>query len=158
MAKRRQPGLIGYTFGKNGAGVKALLNLRTLLLSLATLALIGILLFAVYNRPTASLKIAVSHTAASRDLKDGSRATFFNAWVNNRSNRTATYRITARRAGSRQALPLKGPTDQLELEPGENLRVDFVLQTPVPAGRFEVEFLLLDETGAERAIAAAHLK
>ena len=158
MAKRNQPGLIRYTFGTTGAGVEASLKLRTLLLSLATLTLVGILLFAVYHRPAASLKIAVSHTAASRDLKNGQRATFFNAWVNNRSSQKATYRIAARRADNLQALPLKGQTDRLELEAGENLRIDFVLLAPVPASRFEVEFILSDRTGAELAIAAAHLK
>jgi polyferredoxin len=158
MAKRHQPGLISYTFGTAGRGVTALMNLRTLLLSLATLALIVILLLAVYHRPAASLKIAVSHTAASRILKDGNKATFFNAWVNNRSRREATYRITARRADNHEALPLKGQTDQIELKSGENTRIDFVLVTPVPDTRLEVEFILLDRTGAELTVAQAHIK
>jgi cytochrome c oxidase accessory protein FixG len=158
MAKRNQEGLIRYTFGTTGAGSRALLNLRTLLLSLAMLTLVVVLLFAGYNRPAASLKIAVSHTAASMSLKDGNRATFFNAWVNNRSNRKAAYHITARRADNRQALALKGQTGPLELAAGENLRIDFVLVTPVPETRFEVEFILLDRTGAELTVTTAHLK
>jgi hypothetical protein len=91
-------------------------------------------------------------------LKDGNRATFFNAWVNNRSNRKAAYHITARRADNRQALALKGQTGPLELAAGENLRIDFVLVTPVPETRFEVEFILLDRTGAELTVTTAHLK
>ncbi len=158
MAKRNQPGLISYNFGTQGEGPRALLNLRTLLLSLATVALAIVLMFAAYQRPSASLKVAVSHTAASRTLKDGSRATFFNAWVNNRSTAKAIYQIDARQADTGKPLALKGQTTQLELTAGENLRIDFVLVTPVPESRLDVEFILSDVNGAELAVAAAHIK
>ena len=158
MAKRNQPGLISYTFGTEGKGVKALLNPRTLLLSMATLTLVAILLFASQQRPAASLKIAVSHMAASRTLKDGQRATFFNAWVNNRSNNPAIYAIKARQADNGDSLTLKGQTAQLKMKAGENLRVDFVLVTPVPKPRLDVEFVLLDQSGTEVAVSRAYLK
>lgn len=160
MAKRNepQPGLIRYSFGTDGEGARAMLNLRTLVLGFASLTMIIILLFAIYNRPTASLKIVVSHTAASRNLKDGDRVTFFNAWINNRSSRKATYHIAARRADNHDTLQLKGQTSQLELGAGENLRIDFVLVTPVPDGQLEVEFILLDQIGTELAVAAAHIR
>jgi cytochrome c oxidase accessory protein FixG len=158
MAKRNQPGLIRYTFGAEGEGVRALLNLRTLLLSLATVAMIVMLVFAVYQRPSASLKIAVSHTVANRILKNGNRATFFNAWVNNRSSKAASYHIEARRADNGSPLMLKGQTRELELEAGGNLRIDFVLVTPVPKDKLEVEFILLNQTGDELAITGAHIK
>jgi polyferredoxin len=51
MNKRNQPGLISYTFGTESKGAKALLNLRTLLLSMVTLALVAILFFAAHQRP-----------------------------------------------------------------------------------------------------------
>lgn len=158
MAKRCQPGLISYSFGTSGGGTRALLNLRTGLLSLATLALIVILLLAIYQRPAASLKIAVSHMVTSRALKDGTRATFFNAWVNNRSDQKTIYRITARQADNGSPLMLKGQTDQIELAAGENLRIDFVLVTPVPESRLDVEFILSDLTGNKVAVTAAHIK
>jgi cytochrome c oxidase accessory protein FixG len=158
MAKRDQPGLISYAFGTTGKGVRALLNLRTLLLSASTLTLILILMFAVYHRPTASLKVSVSHTVAARTLKDGNRATFFNAWVHNRSNHKTTYRIAARKTEGGDELTLKGQTEQLELTAGENLRIDFVLITAVPKSRLDVEFLLQDHSGAELAVTPAHIK
>lgn len=158
MAKRNQPGLISYNFGTQGAGPRALLNLRTLLLSLATVALVVVLMVAVSHRPLASLKVAVSHQVASRTLKDGSRATFFNAWVNNRSTAKAIYRLAAREADTGHPLGIKGQTTQLELASGENLRIDFVLVTPVPESRLDVEFILSDVNGAEVAVAAAHIK
>ena len=157
MAKRNQPGLISYSFGTSGKGVKALLNVRTLLLSLATLALSVILVFAVYQRPEASLKISVSHTVASRVLQDGSRATFFNAWVNNRSNKSASYEIIARQTVNASPLTLKGQTSAIALGPGGNLRIDFVLITPVSEARLEVDFILLDQTGSELANARAYI-
>ncbi len=158
MAKRNQPGLISYTFGTAGEGVTSLLNLRTLLLSLATLVMIVMLIFAVYQRPSASLKISVSHTVANRILKDGNRATFFNAWVNNRSSKKASYSIEARQTDNGNPLVLKGQTRELELEAGENLRIDFVLVTPVPKDKLEVEFILLNQTGDELAITGAYIK
>ena len=158
MNKRNQPGLISYTFGTEGKGAKALLNLRTLLLSMVTLALVAILFFAAHQRPEASLKISVSHMASSRTLKDGKRATFFNAWVNNRSNSPATYDIKARQAKNGTALTLKGRTRQLKMQAGENLRVDFVLVSAVPKPRLDVEFILLDQNGKEMAVSQAYIE
>jgi cytochrome c oxidase accessory protein FixG len=158
MAKRNQPGLICYTFGTAGKGDGALLNLRTLLLGAATLALIVIFLTAIYQRPAASLKISVSHTVASRILKDGNRATFFNAWVNNRSSEKTIYYIAARRNDNGKSLTLKGQTDQLALAAGENLRIDFVLVTPVTKSRLDVDFILRDRSGTELAVTQAHIR
>lgn len=158
MAKRHQAGLISYTFGTTAQGVRALFNLRTVLLGVATMALAGMLLLAIYQRPAASLKIAVSPMVASRILNDGKRATFFNAWINNRSDSSASYRITARQAGNGLPLTLKGQTEGLEMAAGENLRIDFVLVTPVPESRMDVEFILSDRNGGQVAVTAAHIK
>ncbi len=158
MAKRRQPGLICYTFGTMGEGPGALLNPRALLLSLATLASISILMVAIHQRPEASLQVSVSHTVVSRVLEDGSRATFFNSWINNRSTGKGTYRIAARLADSGEVLTLKGPVDRQEIAAGENRRIDFVLLTPVSKSRLEVEFVLLSQNGTELAVAGAHLR
>jgi cytochrome c oxidase accessory protein FixG len=158
MSKRNQPGLISYTFGTEGKGVRTTLNPRTILLGMVTLTLVAILFFAAHQRPEASLKIAVSHMASSRALKDGNRATFFNAWINNRSDIAATYDIKARQAETVTALTLKGRTSQLKMQAGENLRVDFVLVTAVPKPRLDVEFILLDQNGKEMAISQAYIE
>lgn len=158
MAKRNQPGLISYTFGTSGQGVRSLLNLRTFLLSLGTLTLIIVLMLAASQRPSASLKIALSHSVENRILKDGNRATFFNAWVNNRSSKTGHYHIKARRVDNGSNLELKGQTDQLQLAAGENIRVDFVLVTAAPESKLEIEFILLDQNDTELAVTAAYIK
>ena len=157
MAKRNQPGLISYSFGTVGQGYKALFNVKTLLLSLATLAFCVILVFAVYQKPEASLKISVSHTVDNRVLKDGNRATFFNAWVNNRSNKSASYDIIARQTADSSPLTLKGQTSGIALDAGGNLRINFVLITPVPDARLEVDFMLLNQAGIELANARAYI-
>jgi len=155
MAKRGQPGLISYNFGTANEGFKALFNAKTLLLSVVTLALITILSFAIYQRPQASLKISVSHTAASRTLKDGRQATFFNAWINNRTDSDRTYHITARRSDNGSVLELRGKSEDIVMNAGDNLRVDFVLVSPVIKDRIEVQFILFDQAGNKLAIADA---
>ena len=44
------------------------------------------------------------------------------------------------------------------MKAGENLRIDFVLITPDPESRIDVEFILLDETGTELAVAEAYIE
>jgi len=155
MEKRNEPGLIRYSFGLHGEGPGGLLNPRVLLPGVAMVILLVILGFALVNRPTASLKIAVSHTAAARTFADGRTGTFFNAWVNNRSQRPASYTITARSRESGVPLSLKGQV-QAELAPGENRRLDFVLVTQTGES-LTVEFVLTDEEGVELSAAEAYI-
>jgi cytochrome c oxidase accessory protein FixG len=158
MSRRNQPGLISYDFGTAGKGFAALLNPRTLLLTLLTAALAAGLFYAIAARPQASLKIAVSHTAASRTLADGARATFLNAWIRNRTTQAAHYRILAHSAKSGQPLTLKGPVEKIAFAGGGNRRIDFVLLTPDKQRRFGVEFTLEDLNGTTLATAAIKLR
>ncbi len=155
MEKRNRPGLIRYTFGLHGESVKGLLNPRTLLIGLAMLALLVILSIALVERPAASLKVAVSHTVPSRELADGRMGTFFNAWVNNRSQETTVYTLHARQKDSGGALPLKGQV-RAEMGAGENRRLDFVLVAP-NAEPLTVEFVLVDGDGQELSVAEAYV-
>lgn len=153
MSKRGEPGLIRYTFGLHGEGIKGLLNPRVLLPALAIMVLLATLSVALLNRPTATLKVGVSHTAAPRQLADGRTGTFFNGWVNNLGQEEGIYNLTARRKESGAPLPLKGQI-RTKLAAGENRRIDFVLLTPDDES-FPVDFVLTDETGRELAIAEA---
>lgn len=154
MAKRNEPGLIRYTFGLHSEGLKGLFNPRVLLPALAMLALAMILGFALFHRPSATLKVAVSHTVAARHLDRGQTGTFFNAWVNNRSQATAVYTIGARtKAGA--PLALRGQT-RAEVAAGRNQRLDFVLLTPTNAA-LTVEFVLTAEEGVELSVAEAYI-
>jgi cytochrome c oxidase accessory protein FixG len=157
MARRRQPGLIRYSFGLEGKGFRALFNPRTLLLAGAMTVLFTILATAVYLKPQASLKLSLSHTAASRVLQDNSLATFFSAWVSNRSNATSRYHIEAYRPGSHEPLLLRGQSRDITLAPGANRALQFVVTTPVPEIAEPIEFVLYNSSQTELARARAVL-
>ena len=155
MTKRNEPGLIRYTFGLHGEGFTGLLNPRVLLPAVAILVLLVILFFALVDRPVASLKVAVSHTAQARQLANQETGTFFNAWVNNRSQEAAAYILQARKKESGEPLTLKGQI-RAELAAGENRRLDFVLVTPSNES-LTVELVLTDKEGLELSTAEAYI-
>lgn len=155
MAKRSEPGLIRYTFGLHGEGLKGLLNPRVLLPAVAIVALAVVLTIALVARPGATLKVAVSHTAGARRLTDGQVGTFFNAWVNNRSQLDAVYEMQAREKESGAPLTLKGQTI-LALPAGENRRLDVVLVT-LNEEPLAIEFVLIGDDGLESAKAEAYI-
>lgn len=157
MAPGKQPGLIRYSFGTEGLGLKALLNPRSLLLSAVMVIMIVIFSIAIGNRQIASLKVSVSHTAAAKVLKNGHLATFFNAWVSNRSSSTETYQIEARTESDQSSLTLKGQTRKIVIEPGNNRKLDFVLVTEVPEESMLVQFVLSTLAGEEASVADAQV-
>lgn len=155
MAKRRQPGLIRYSFGLDDSGLRSLVNPRTILLATTTTLLLLALAVGVVKRPDATLKVAVSHTAASRILGDGRIATFFSAWVSNRSNDNEGYRLSVQDAQSGAPLDLKGQQRIDSLEPGRNRQLQFaVLSEPTSRSR-QVEFLLHNDEGEQLALSEA---
>jgi len=140
MAKRGEPGLIRSTFGLQGEGVRGLLNPLVLLPAVAIIALLLTFSVALVDRPVGTVKVAVSRTAASRQLADAQFGTFFNAWVNNRSQEAAVYTITARQKESGAPLPLKGQV-RATVAAGEHRRLVFVLVAPTDKS-LTIEFLL----------------
>jgi len=157
MHKRKEAGLITYTFGMEGKSIRALLNARSLLLGSAFCVLLVILVVAVGNRPQASLKIAVSHTAQARLLADGSLATFFSAWVSNRSEQERSYMISARDTDSGERLAIRGQTENIRLAPGTHRELSFVVLSQIPLERRPIQFLLTDAEGHQQALAEAQL-
>lgn len=155
MAKRGESGLIRYSFGLQGEGPGALLNPRVLLPAAGMVILLIVLAIALFNRPVASLKIAVSHTAAARTLSDGRTGTFFNAWINNRGREKILFHLLAREAETLAPLPLKGQV-RGELRPGENRRLDVVLVTPANQS-LTVDFILQNQEGMELSTADAYI-
>ncbi len=155
MAARQESGLIRYTFGLHGEGFRGVLNPRVLLPAALLVILLAALAVALTNRPSASIKVSVSHTAASRRLADGTVGTFFNAWLNNRGQDPGHYRVEARVRATGRILPIKGP-DRARVPPGGNHRLDFVVVTPSGEG-LAVEFVLRDENNQELAVAEAFI-
>ena len=132
-----------------------MLNPRVLLPAVAIIALLVLLCVALVDRPIATLKVAVSKTITSRQLADSRTGTFFNSWVNNRSQEEAAYTLQAREKESGAALALKGQI-RTELLAGGNRRLDFLLITPTNES-LTIEFVLTDEEGVELSIAEAYI-
>ncbi len=155
MAPRDEKGLICYSFGLEGKGARALLNPRTLLVTLATFGIVAVLAVAAGNRAEATLKISRSHQVSERILADGQLATFFNAWVNNRGAEPAMFHIVASDQQSGKRLPLKGQTEGIAIPGGGNRKVEFVLVAPQPEAERPVLFNLRNNLGETVAEAAA---
>lgn len=142
MATRHEPGLIGYHFGSAGQSWRALISPRTLLLGGLVTGLSILLVVAILTRAPATLKVSLSHQAASRQLANGDQLNFFNAWVNNRTTEEILCRLEAEDTQSRQSLSLKGQTHDIRLQAGENRKLDFVLVSPRSAHARQVQFYL----------------
>lgn len=157
MSRRDEPGLIGYHFGSAAQNWRDLLNPRTLILAIGFLALTGLLIGSVMLRTEATLKVALSHQVSSRLLADGSQATFFNAWLNNRTTTQALYSITAFDDANQNELVLKGPVQEIRLNAGENRKVDFVLVTPSSETEIRVKFRLTGNDGQTLSTSTARV-
>ena len=84
----------------------------------------------------------MSHQVASRRLDDGNQASFFNAWINNRTTTESGFNIFAKDPDNDRELLLKGPARNIVLQGGQNQKVDFVLITPFTGNSSRVRFIL----------------
>ncbi len=157
MARRGQPGIIRYTFGLEGRGLRALLNARMLLVALACLVITVGLVAATVQRPALTLKIARNPSLLPRVTPEGRVINFYSAYLVNHAEtpRTIQFRISAGPSGARW----RGPVEPLPLAAGEHRRIDFgieadrqQLKTPQ-----QVEVSLRDLGGDDRAVAALTL-
>jgi cytochrome c oxidase accessory protein FixG len=157
MASRNQPGIIRYTFGREGKGVRAILNARTLLVAALFTAVSTFTVAAVVYRPTASFKLQRSASASSRPLPGGELATFFTAYLSNRGAGDETFTLSAHR--DETVLELKGPTNGITLSAGERRRLDFAVVSPEPPAdqSFPIHFSVTDSRGRVVARAGATL-
>jgi len=127
MARRQQAGIIRYTFGLKGLGLRALLNLRMALVGLALLGVSTGLLFAAGQRDPVALKIARSTELMPRLTASSQRVVnFYSAYLTNRTDAPLAVRLAL--AGSAADLELSGPTEVLQFAPGERRRLDFAIQ------------------------------
>ena len=146
MARRQQPGIIRYTFGTADRGIKALLNPRFLLMLVALVGAVAVFGAAAAQRSEAVFKLERA-ASAGRDLPGGARASFFTAYLTNRTAEPATYTV---RAADQDGAPLElHAAPVILLAPGERRRLDLVLVTPssAPAGRVPMTFQVLAATG-----------
>jgi len=151
MAHRGQSGIIRYTFGLEGKGIKALLNLRMGLVLVALAGISTALVLSAIHLPEASLKLTRS-TAAPRQLEDGRLVNFFTAYVTNRAAVAGTFTLSAQLADG-SPLELRGPTTDVHLASGERRRLDFAVVSPAGPGRAAMPAIFALQNSQGRATA-----
>jgi polyferredoxin len=151
MAQRGQAGIIRYTFGLEGRGFRALLNLRMALVTLSFVAISGGLVAATVQRSPLTLKAARNASLLPRTVSGDRVANFFTVYLVNRSStsHTVTFEIDA----GALAVQWRGLTGALTLAGGEHRRIDFGLETDARGLHTpqQVELSLHDESGSTLA-------
>ncbi|GAB6082314.1 hypothetical protein JCM30471_12280 [Desulfuromonas carbonis] len=156
MARRGQSGIIRYTFGVDGNGFAALLNLRMLLVGAAFILLSAVLVVATLNRPLATLKLARAGNIAPRALEDGRVATMFTTVIANRGAAPLSLTLSAH-DDKGHTLELRGPTEQLQVQPNERRQLSILLLAPAAPQRQAVDFRLSNSQGEPLASSRAYL-
>ncbi|MDX1775713.1 MAG: 4Fe-4S dicluster domain-containing protein [Desulfobulbales bacterium] len=150
MARRREPGIIRYTFGQSGRGWRALLTIRTGLVLTVFLAAFSALVIASLNRPEANLKVSRLKTTRSRITADHMLATFYTGYVAlHRENQGETFSIHAFDKEGKE-FAIKGPVKNFTIARDQNLfRFNFALLTHVPEDKkpLAVTFILQGSDG-----------
>ena len=156
MARRGQSGIIRYTFGVDGKGLAALLNLRILLVGALFTVLAAALILATVNRPKATLRLARAGTVAPRLLADGRVATMFTTIIANRSSAPLALTLSASDAQG-EPMEVRGSIDQLQLQPNERRQLTVLLLAPAVLERQRVDFSLSNSQGEPLAGSRAYL-
>ena len=140
MNKRDEEGIIHYTFGQRVEGGGRPLNMRSLLLGGFLALLLTLLFLGVAGRKMATIKIQHAGGGEALRLRDGSVGNFYSAYLENRSNTSASYDITVSGpAGSR--VELLGKVQGVRILPNENRRIDFLVKiVPSPEVPMQVTF------------------
>lgn len=131
MARRNQPGIIRYTFGTEGRGLRALFNLRILLVATATVALAGLLAVAAGTRPPLSLKIARNATLMPRQVGAGEAINFYTLHLANRHSAPLALRLQLVAGPAR--VTLHGPEQPIILKALERRSFEVGLRTDLHA-------------------------
>jgi hypothetical protein len=148
-------GIIRYTFGLEGKGLKALFNLRMGLVLIALAGVTTALVLSTVHLPGASLKLTRT-AAAPRQLEDGRLVNFFTVYVTNRATKAGAFTLNAQLADG-SPLEIRGSAPDLHLAAGERRRLDFALVAPAatPGKSVPAVFVLLDSHGRVTARAEA---
>ena len=157
MARRSEPGIIRYTFGLEGKGLKALFNLRMGMVLVALAGVTTALVLSAVQLPEASLKLSRT-AAAPRQLEDGRLVNFFTAYMTNRSTAAGAFTLRAQLADG-SPLEIRGPATDFLLAAGERRHLDFAVVAPASQRpeTVPVTFVLRDSQGGVTARAEAFI-
>jgi polyferredoxin len=147
MAHRHQAGIIRYTFGLQGRGLRALLNPRMALVAIACLLLAAGLLIAATQRSPLTLKAARNPALLPQTVAEGRVINFFTAYLVNRSDQPVTVSIMV--ASGPLEVKWRGPASPLRLAGSEHRRLDFGIEADAArlAAAPQVELVLQDAAG-----------
>ena len=127
MARRQQTGIIRYSFGLDGHGPKALLNLRMALVGLALIGIVTGLVVAVTQREPVALKVARNSELMPRSIANQQIVNFFTAYLTNRSS--GPLEIQLQLVNQNNDLSLSGPVKLQKIEAQKKMRLDFAIQS-----------------------------
>ena len=130
MRGRGETGLIGYTWGIEGLGSRALITPRTALLVAVALLAWATLFAVVGNRDPLAFSVRRSPTAMPRLLEGERFVTFFTGYVTNRRSTPATATLAARSGDS--TFEVRGTGRKLVLAAGQRAAVEFAVIAPLP--------------------------
>jgi cytochrome c oxidase accessory protein FixG len=151
MARRAQAGTIRYTFGLEGRGGRALLNIRMGLVTMVFLAtLIGLLVAASQHSPV-TLKVARNAVLFPRTVNGERVLNFFTAYLVNRGREPQTISFSVTPGAF--AVQWRGPAGSLQLAAGEHRRIDFGLEAAAVelSQPRQIQLTLRDTTGTALA-------
>jgi len=126
MARRQQAGIIRYTFGLDGKGVAALVNVRMVLVAMALFGVCAGLVFATVQRSDLSIKAGRNPSLLPRILETGQVVNFYSVYLTNRTNQALEFELVA--TGGDDII-MTGSANMRVLEPGERKRFDVALET-----------------------------
>ena len=124
MARRRQRGIIRYTFGLEGRGPRALFNPHMALVTLTCLALTVTLAVSASRQSGATLALARNPQLLPRDAGNGQVINFFSAYLANPAGTPGSVRLQLSQA---DGIELRGAGEPITLAPGEKRRIDIAL-------------------------------
>jgi cytochrome c oxidase accessory protein FixG len=151
MARHNQAGIIRYTFGLQGRGLRALLNPRTALLTGACLIVAVALLVAATQRSPLTLKAARHPDLLPQRVATDRVINFYTAYLVNHSDTSRTVSLSI--GAAPVAVQWRGPAGALQLAAGEHRRIDFGIEAAAGhlAATPQVELLLRDRDGTRLA-------
>ncbi len=156
MARRRQGGIIRYTFGLEGRGPKALLNLRMALITGLCVALTVTVAVSAGQQHSVTLSLARNPQLLPREGGSGQVINFFSAYLANQTGTPGQVRL---HLSSPTGVDLRGPGEPVILAPGEKRRIDIALVVAADrlAMPLPVTLQLLGADGRIQAQAEAYL-
>jgi cytochrome c oxidase accessory protein FixG len=147
MSSRKEKGIIGYTFGTENKGWRALLEPRIILVGIASILLLAALLYGASHRSTISFKLRSSPSVKGKLLGSDQLLTFYDSYFRNLSSDSQHLTIKASLEDG-EDVTIKGP-DSLSLKANEKrfVRLGLITNNPAEDSKLQVIFSVYIRNG-----------